>query len=575
MSLIEGLPTELLLEVFELVASGNSQDLWGATLTSKSLHQHSNPLLYKTISINLTQTCSSVPLKVPLLLRTLLKTPELGTRTESLSFHCTGTIYSRDSLALLQRAKILAEWMLHLGRREELVLLAETMRYKSQLLGNNTALENQAETLGSTEVQGSESAEDEAFRLYGTVDGSVSQAIARRRNEVAKAALQIELDITDLDIEHEIPNETETAEMPPQTQDSDSGVESLDKEEYMEVMRQALFKAWAFQTLYVGELSRTPTKEMLLRFLPDTVLSLLPSVKTLSLDLPAAVSIPWTFCDLSHGTPTAIGLSNLTSLTVGYSIGAGVDIEDLSLFFTLPCLRAIDVHGCVDFVEWRNASRSIPFRTGLKDSPVTSLKLIQSELRLDTVKKVLEICKNLEKFEYTHKYQPRADARIQPIKLVQPLHEHCKQLVSFSCDTPDDISGCLQDLSVQRRGIGQFADLDRLISLDVYSGVLVLHPKDGTGEFESQPQLSSVLPRSLKQLILRHCHEGNSNTTSKQLLDLLVSRKYFPDLTTITLTSPSFRFLELLMVLREQFRARGIHLICEVCEPSRVSNRIT
>jgi len=168
----------------------------------------------------------------------------------------------------------------------------------------------------------------------------------------------------------------------------------------------------------------------MLRFLPDTIISFLPNVKTLSLDLPAAVLQPWTVhqADASFRRVVGISLQVLPSLSIGCSTGLGLHAEDLALFFTLPRLKAIDIYGCEDVgVLWRIKETS---------SPVTSLKLMQSHMTPATVKNIIRVCKNLEVFEYTQKYKTKQNAKVQPSKLVRYLCRFAETPVSLSCNSP-------------------------------------------------------------------------------------------------------------------------------------------
>jgi hypothetical protein len=571
MTCFEDLPNELLLEIVENLAKGEVSDLWGATLTSKTLHQLANPLLYRAFTIHFRQTCSSVPLRVPLLIRTLFARPDLCVDTKALSFDCTGIIGSRDLLALIQRKRILAEWRGHLLDLERIVLEGETQKARTRLLEFQWTSKNHSEPLHTSQTSNADTTEDQALRLYGVMDGSVSHAISYRREEVFEAYQQLEMRIHNQypSFNRSFNKRSQSIEEQAFSEDEDDADEDVrtphQKEELMNIMRPA----WS---CVVGTLPVDLSEELMLRYLPDIFLSLLPNVESLSLDLPASISIISTICQgyTSAGRWKEIGFSeSLTRITVGYSAGVAIQAEDLSVIFTLPNLKAIDVRGCEDF--------GVPWKTDRHTSSITSLKLTQSDLTLPMLEGIIQSCKRLEVFEYTHRYKTRTNARIQPNKLVELIKPFSDHLTSFSCDTPDDISGCINEPLSQDKSVASFACFENLARLDVSSGVLTLHHREdienvtAADAVTSLPHLYASLPRSLKHLTIRHCHEEGTNTISKHLLELLQRKDSFPDLTTVTLTSPSFRLLDLLMVLRDQIRARGIQIKCEVCEPSRVS----
>jgi hypothetical protein len=577
MACFDGLPNELLLEIVEILARGEASDLWGATLTSKTLHELANPLLYRALKIHFRQTCSSIPFRVPLLIRTLFARPDLCVDTKMLSFDCTGVMGSRDLLALIQQKRILAEWRRHLLDLERIVLEGETRKARTHLLEFQETTKSKSEALDTIQTSFADATEDEALRLYGVLDGSISHAISHRRDEVLKAYQTL-----DMKIHNQYPSfnrsfnkRSQSNEDQPLSEDEDEADEPLrtqqQQQELMSIIRPALDSVW---TRVDGASPDDFAEELMLRYLPDIFLSLLPNVEHMSLDLPASISILSTICQglvFSGGWQETAIFDSLTSITVGYSAGVAIQAEDLSVLFTLPNLKAIDVRGCEDF--------GMPWQAGKGTSSITSLKLTQADLTLPVLDSIIQSCKRLEVFEYTHRYKTRTNARIPPNKLVQLFEEHVDHLLSFSCDTPGDISGCINESLSEETSVAVFACFKILTRLDVSSGVLTLHhrndpksvtPSDTT---TSLPQLYASLPRSLKHLTIRHCHEEGTNTISKHVLDLLQRKITFPNLSTVTLTCPSFKMLDVLMMMmmRDQIRSRGIQIICEVCEPSRVS----
>jgi hypothetical protein len=562
MTCFHDLPNELLFQIIEFLESDSPFYLWAASLTSKSFYHFANPLLYRTLKVYLPQTCSSVPPRVPLLLRTLLTRPDLGALARSLSVVCTGVMGSRDLLVLVQQQRILEKWRGHLLDLERVILEEETKQAKAVLLQFSATSENQS---GHFESYKPSTTRENALRLYGTVDGSISYAIAGRLDEVLDICKRVELKISE---QYAGSNKYSFVDRFDHEPKDNLGcdVQTIDEDEYTNIMEQALLN------IRIDDLVETPggiSEEVLLSVLPEMVVSMLPNVAAVSLDLPASARVPKTSSQPGlFPQKNDTGFRVLTSLTIGYSTGISVEFEDVAALLALPCLRAIEVHGCQDF----------PFRGTIdeKSSSVTSLKLIQSDLAPKKVKMFIRACKKIEVFEYTHMYKTRKHARIRPSQLVHYLRQHSEHLHSFSSDTPDDISGLLDGSDLQERRVGLFGELESLTNLDVCNGALILHPKEEQDEPSSHdnikllPQLYAALPRSLIHLTMRHCHEEGTRTTSKQLLDILVRKESFPDLRIITVTSPSFMFLDVLMVLREQFHARGVQLICDVCEPSRV-----
>jgi hypothetical protein len=643
MSTLEDLPTELILEILELL--GDEHALPNVILASKFFHRLATPILYRRIYLQLPQSCSwkdGIPINGLCLLRTLLENPNLGSITETLQIGTEGVIH-REVLAMLQQQKLLVQWQGRLLTREREALERETLQlqeylsFQSKLLKFPSSSRSSEklpaqlqESLPSPSSFASEDAsskdhlrdffssdalkrppaEDEAFRLYGMVDGSVSQAIALRKAEVTTA---LERNETTFRQNFGTVSTASIVAKKVVKPISESKRQSL-KNDFLPVLTKALLPSWIFGNLKVDsklelseevEAQKESLMENLRMFPPHTIqarvrlslgtssslfqifqehaddtlftlvnalLTFLPSIKKLNLNIPQNYSIPQPGLAPLPYRRNGQFLERLTAVTLVYSDGH-INASHLAQFFELPSLKTIEVWGCYGF-----GPRDLK-KFDYKNSSVTKLIFKGCMLASRWLQTIVRRCSDLQHLEYSHSFTEASHmTSIYPEALVLALREQHDNLISLRCDTPDDISGCGGDNNT----ICSFHVFTKLATLDVCAGVLLFHNTATNNGVETSGGHSSTehkvtpihqrLPLSLQTLILRHFHEEGTANIFKHLKDLLPRCKEFlPMLRKITLTSPNFEYLDHLTMLRAQFNARGILLVCEVCEPSRVS----
>ncbi|KAF2433228.1 hypothetical protein EJ08DRAFT_95741 [Tothia fuscella] len=251
---LHDLPNELVLEILEILA--HQCCLLNIILTSKYFHELANPLLYRSILLQLPQACSwkdGPPISGLLLFRTFLENPKLGTITEQLRVETSGII-SRELIALLQKKKLLIQWEGRLLARESAMLKLETSRIQGYLSSHVKSMKDGVlakDVSHALDVSSEASIEVDSFRLYSMTDGYVSQAIALRRAEVKEAIEQNEADIVQKF--GKIPNSRLSQLLEPRTDLADLEVSEYHKtrpktlalkNELSPILTKAIFPTW-------------------------------------------------------------------------------------------------------------------------------------------------------------------------------------------------------------------------------------------------------------------------------------------------------------------------------------------